>query len=237
MRSPGTWHPSFVQQLPDGRFAANLGAVYGGSQHITTLQVNALVPLIRQHARGEVLDAACGQLPYMEVYRPLTTGITCTDLDNQHPHADVACDLNHRWPFAEQTFDTILLLDVIAHLEHPAHALKEAARCLRPGGKLILSTPFAYWISMFPDEYYHPTGRALRLMSGQSGMHILHLEPYGGYPDVLLDTLNKGAASGWRNRLFRMFKSQVIKTRWYRRSNEKTRYSYPLGYTLVAQKV
>ena len=237
MRSPGTWHPSFVQQLPDGRFAPDLRAVYGGSQYITTLQVNALAPLILQHARGELLDAACGQMPYLQVYRSCTTSITCTDLNSQHPHADVVCDLNHRWPFAEQTFDTILLLDVIAHLEHPGRALQEAARCLRPGGKLILSTPFAYWISMYPQEYYHPTDTALRALCRDAALDILHLDAYGGYPDVLLDTLNKGATSGWRNLLFRLFKSRVIKTRWYRNMNEKTRYSYPLGYTLVAQKV
>lgn len=39
------------------------------------------------------------------------------------------------------TFDVILLLDVIEHLENPASALERAERLLKPGGILYVSTP------------------------------------------------------------------------------------------------
>lgn len=44
-------------------------------------------------------------------------------------------------PFADQSVDAALLLDVIEHLENPAAVLAEVARVLRPGGALILSVP------------------------------------------------------------------------------------------------
>ena len=44
-------------------------------------------------------------------------------------------------PFADNTFQTILLIEVIEHTWQPEKALSELVRILAPGGKLILSTP------------------------------------------------------------------------------------------------
>ena len=48
-----------------------------------------------------------------------------------------------RLPFADQTFDVVLLLDVLEHLPRPEPALAEAWRVLRPSGTLIVSVPHA----------------------------------------------------------------------------------------------
>ena len=236
MRNAHAWKPGFVCVNADGSVRADLSRVYGGSQHITSLQVPAVSDCINRYAYGEVLDAGCGSMPYYELVRKLSHAITALDHDEKNPYADHICDLNLRWPCADQSADTILLLDVIAHVKNPAHVFSECARCLKPGGRLILSTPFVYWNSMHPHDYFHPSASALEMLAHEAGLRILQLDSYGGYPDVLLDTLNKGAASGMKNKLFRMFKSLVIKTAAYRKSNEKTKYSYPLGYVCVATK-
>ena len=44
-------------------------------------------------------------------------------------------------PFPDGCCDALLLLDVLEHLPHPAAAVAEAARVLRPGGALLLSVP------------------------------------------------------------------------------------------------
>ena len=44
-------------------------------------------------------------------------------------------------PFQEDTFDCILLSEVIEHLEAPQHSIREAARVLCPGGRLLITTP------------------------------------------------------------------------------------------------
>ena len=46
-----------------------------------------------------------------------------------------------RLPFSQGCFDTILFLEVLEHLEDDGGALKELARLLKPGGKLVLSVP------------------------------------------------------------------------------------------------
>jgi len=44
-------------------------------------------------------------------------------------------------PFPSDTFDCILLSEVIEHLEAPESSIREAVRVLCPGGRLLITTP------------------------------------------------------------------------------------------------
>ncbi len=48
----------------------------------------------------------------------------------------------YRLPFADGTFDAVTACEILEHLDRPAHALREIARVLRPGGCAVVSTPF-----------------------------------------------------------------------------------------------
>lgn len=43
-------------------------------------------------------------------------------------------------PYAEASFDAVLLLDFLEHVDEPARAIKEAARVLKPGGVMLFHT-------------------------------------------------------------------------------------------------
>lgn len=60
----------------------------------------------------------------------------------------VLCDLERTpYPLADQSFDVVLLTEVLEHLrDYPARALAEAHRILRPGGILVLTTPNAAYL-------------------------------------------------------------------------------------------
>lgn len=44
-------------------------------------------------------------------------------------------------PFREGSFDCVLMSEVIEHLEAPRRSVGEAVRVLRPGGRLLITTP------------------------------------------------------------------------------------------------
>jgi SAM-dependent methyltransferase len=77
---------------------------------------------------------------------PYAGTITCTDL---LPRPDglpenlpwIQTDHNDPLPLTDQTFDIIICMEVIAHLENPRFLFREFSRLLRPGGTLLLTMP------------------------------------------------------------------------------------------------
>ena len=79
-------------------------------------------------------------------------------------------------PFADNYFDAITLWDVIEHVRDPVDTCRSLARCLKPGGFLLLSTPDigsltarilkGRWAFMTPPEH-------LGFFSAKSATHLL----------------------------------------------------------------
>ena len=71
------------------------------------------------------------------------------------PWVDAVADA-YDLPFAEGSFDNIVLLDTLHHLERPGLFFRDAARVLRPGGRLIMIDPMISPLSHFFYHYFHP---------------------------------------------------------------------------------
>lgn len=64
-------------------------------------------------------------------------------------------------PFPEDSFDTVLLLDVLEHVRDARGVLDEIARVLKPHGRLLLSVPFLYPLHDAPHDYRRYTAPGL----------------------------------------------------------------------------
>jgi ubiquinone/menaquinone biosynthesis C-methylase UbiE len=69
-------------------------------------------------------------------------------------------------PFADETFDTIIMNDAMEHVDHPEKTLEECFRVLKPGGHLYINFP----------PYYHPYGAHLSDAIGIPWVHALFSE-------------------------------------------------------------
>ncbi|HNX11615.1 MAG TPA: methyltransferase domain-containing protein [Paludibacteraceae bacterium] len=65
--------------------------------------------------------------------------------------ADVICDLNEPWPYADSSVGVIRAFDVFEHLSDPLHTMKEVQRILAPGGWLICQVPSTDGRGAFQD--------------------------------------------------------------------------------------
>jgi ArsR family transcriptional regulator len=61
----------------------------------------------------------------------------------------------YRIPFPERSFDAVLLHQVLHYAEEPAAALAEAARVLRPGGRLLLVDFAAHELESLRADHAH----------------------------------------------------------------------------------
>jgi len=71
------------------------------------------------------------------------------------------------------SYDVILLLQVLEHLEFPVKALKEVNRILKDDGILFLSAPQAAGDHFEPQHYFNYTQYGLKSVLGQAGFEIL----------------------------------------------------------------
>jgi SAM-dependent methyltransferase len=60
-------------------------------------------------------------------------------------------------PCSDQSFDTVISLNTLEHIYKPYPILEEFYRVLKPGGEVLLSTPFLFPIHGHPDDFFRPT--------------------------------------------------------------------------------
>ncbi|GAB3678235.1 ArsR/SmtB family transcription factor [Salinisphaera aquimarina] len=100
---------------------------------------------------GEVLDIASGDGVLAELLCRRAASVTCLDRSPaviEAARSRLACQGNvafeigdmHALPFADASFDQVFLLHALSYSSTPEKALSEAARVLRPGGRLTLAT-------------------------------------------------------------------------------------------------
>jgi SAM-dependent methyltransferase len=194
---------------------------------------------ILAHAAGALVDLGCGDVPLYGTYGPRASEVTCADWPRSRhalSHVDCFVDLNAPLPFASGRFDTALATDVVEHLADPRLFIREVARVLKPGGKLILGAPFMYWLHEEPHDHLRLTRYQLAHLCAENELEVLQLDAYGGPIAVLLDIIGKvvpGAPVAW---LVQSLGARFLSSGAGRRLDTQHRDKFPLGYCMVAVK-
>lgn len=246
MKNIDEWTPSkFVYHR--GRLIASRNTKEAGlpSRLIVGIVAEYYDTYIKQFAKGRLIDLGCGKVPLFEVYRDYADEIICVDWENtlhQNQFVDFECDLNEHLPFIDGEFDTIILSDVLEHIQKPDQLWAEMARILRMDGHIIMNVPFYYWIHEAPYDFYRYTEFALRRFAESNGFQVEVLNPVGGSPEILADILAKNL---YYIPVFGKFVAMVvqglalffIRTKFGISISKRTNRVFPLGYFMVARRV
>ncbi len=90
-------------------------------------------------------------------------------------------------PLLENDFDVVISVEVIEHLFYPRELTKLAGKCLKPGGHLIITTPYhGYWknlvlaLSGKMDAHFHVLwdGGHIKFFSVKTLSELLETEGY-----------------------------------------------------------
>jgi len=108
--------------------------------------LQAVITKFEQLPRGKVLDLGCGDGDYSMALHKQGFEIIAADIDrtrfryaSQIPFE--YCDITKILPFPDNSFDYILLIEVVEHLRNPYDVLFEINRIIKNKGSIILSTP------------------------------------------------------------------------------------------------
>lgn len=134
--------------------------------------------LTPQNIRGRLLDAGAGKLSYRHLVKPLCQEYKSMDFKKTHPDLDYHSDIQDM-PLKNESFDTVLSAEVLEHVPDPEKALREMYRVLKPGGKLVMSTPHLMYLHNEPHDFYRYTKYGLRTLLERTGFIIEYLEPSG----------------------------------------------------------
>ncbi|WP_066377203.1 MULTISPECIES: class I SAM-dependent methyltransferase [unclassified Anabaena] len=135
------------------------------------------------YVKGDLLDLGCGMCPLYGLYKDLSNSHYCIDWDNSlypNPYADLLCDINNSIPLENNSFDTVILSDVLEHIVEPKSLLQEIHRLLRKDGVVILNVPFFERIHESPYDYYRYTEFTLKEIISSVGLKLEVFEVVGG---------------------------------------------------------
>ena len=142
---------------------------------------------LSRYASGILLDVGCGARPYRNAKYDVAEWIGFDTPDNRDADIHgVAYDI----PLQAESIDSILCTQVLEHLEHPATALAEFYRVLRPGGHLVLSVP-QYWpLHEEPRDFFRYTEIGLARVIVDSGLEVVSQMKQGRGVAVAAQALN-----------------------------------------------
>jgi ubiquinone/menaquinone biosynthesis C-methylase UbiE/DNA-binding transcriptional ArsR family regulator len=200
--------------LPES-FAGEMERHYSPGRTWQSLAVG-LAALLRL---GDVLDVGSGDGAAAAMFAPYCRSLTCVDTSarmidaaaarlgkHAHVHAEVADA--HDLPYRASSFDSVLVFHTLTYAEHPARAVEECARVLRPGGRLVILSLDQHRQQALTVPYgeRHPgfSPRALKTLCARGGLDVVVSEiacreakkPHFKVVLAIADKPRKGAVKG-----------------------------------------
>ncbi len=138
-----------------------------------------IIPRLRTHASGKLLDVGCGNTPFRKFLDNLIVEYHTLDLEPKFPEVNFVADVQDMRMVPSETYDVVLCTEVVEHVPQPAKAISEVHRILKPHGKLILTVPYLSRLHEEPFDYFRYTKHGLQFLLETSGFQILDLAPTG----------------------------------------------------------
>lgn len=138
---------------------------------------NAALARHAKDVHGRVLDIAGGAAPSYLPLLPKEIDLVRSDV-TPSPGV-VTLDMNQPLPFADRSFDAVLLFNALYAADEPAALAREIHRVLKDGGTWYLASPFIANEMPEPHDYVRFTGEGLERLCRRAGFAEVSIERVG----------------------------------------------------------
>jgi len=125
------------------------------------------------NVKGRVVDVGCGAQPYRNLFGPGVSylGIDSADALKNFDYSvpDVRYYSGDDWPVEDTSVDFVLCTETLEHVLRPDQFLREAARSLVEGGRILITVPFAARWHYIPHDYWRFTPSSLKHVLTEAG--------------------------------------------------------------------
>jgi SAM-dependent methyltransferase len=191
----------------------------------------------RLHIDGEIIDIGGSKKSgYHELIGGNHKIITC-NIDASYG-ADMIFDAQTTWPFKNERFDCVLLVNVLEHIFDYKKVVDESFRVLKNGGRVAGVVPFMFNVHGSPSDYFRYTKHALEKIFTNAGYKSVVVEELGsGAFGVIYHALIGFMRFNWMATFFIFICRGLDKIVSSIKPNNKMSSKYmPLGYYFEAKK-
>lgn len=127
---------------------------------------------------GSILDlGGDSKSAYNDVFDK-ESEVTRINLD-EDSRPDLVHDLENPIPLNDDSYDSVLLMNVLEHVYNKSQLIFEAHRLLRPGGRLLAVVPFMFPVHPSPQDFWRMTSGAIHRELESVGFESIQVVPLG----------------------------------------------------------
>ena len=170
-------------------YISNMG--YLNHKHLYNSFVKSL-----PYLKGICADIGSGNAIYKKILLPYVDEYIAVDKSDIHKHMFstskekfIDADIKNL-PFDDNSIDTLILTQVLEHIDEPFKALDEIKRVMKKDATLILSVPFIYHAHATPYDYFRFSEYGLRKICKDYNFEILEFHYQGYFGTAIISMLN-----------------------------------------------
>lgn len=236
------WQESKIVKNYKGDFTIN--PKYGiGSYLVSKLTLRYLFKFIKEeNLPNNVLDVGCGYMPHYAFFKDNLDFINYVGVDwenSPHKQNNVDYQMNLNEPLnIVGSYDIILLMDVIEHLQNADLLFSSLKSSLNKCGFIYITVPFFYWIHEAPFDYYRYSIYQLKSLLNNNGFEIVDYKIVGGFGTCLIDLLSKNIFRPLKlNSIFTRKVIDIINLFFELVNLNKNKETYPIEYIIKVKHI
>ncbi|WP_082592186.1 class I SAM-dependent methyltransferase [Stenotrophomonas nitritireducens] len=133
-------------------------------------------------AGGSVIDIGAGELKYRSQFshcRYVSNDLCVGDEGWNYEGIDLVSSA-YAIPVEDDSFDAVLCIQVMEHLDNPDGAFREFHRILKGRGRAYVSAPLLAGEHQQPHDFLRYTRYGFSVLGERNGFRVLSISPHGG---------------------------------------------------------